>query len=209
MTNVLSIADSLKNQKKKSKVLRKHAPKANLLIKEKISAEDYLTVIQDHMNKIDKRAASKIKLRQIMDNSNRNISPLNQDELSKKERRTELEDNELPAKIRHQNPWLESNSFLKLYAAKNQTHDRDREQANSIVRNLSLPTNMNKLEQIPFFSREKQMESMLNLHVTDLYQIGQIEHKSLHRLKSIHKFGDLYDDFITMNNSPTPSEHPY
>ncbi len=45
----------------------------------------------------------------------------------------------LPKAERHVVMKVKNSDFLKLYRQKNQTHDRDREKAASIVHNLQLP----------------------------------------------------------------------
>ena len=45
----------------------------------------------------------------------------------------------LPKAERHVVMKVKNSDFLKLYLQKNQTHDRDREKAASIVHNLQLP----------------------------------------------------------------------
>ena len=46
-----------------------------------------------------------------------------------------------------------------------------------------MPRDPNSLKQIPYFSREKKVESDINLHFDDLYSIGQIEANEFDRIK--------------------------
>ena len=59
----------------------------------------------------------------------------------------------------------------------------DRERALSIVQNLSMPKDPNTLRSIPYFSRDQRNESDINLHLHDLYSIGQIEVNEFDKMK--------------------------
>ncbi len=97
----------------------------------------------------------------------------------KKSKRTNLRfefdpdesDYELPQILRPQQPKLKHKDFLKMYMQKNSTHDGDRENANSLVKNLTKP-NTKEFSQNPMFNKLKTLEKTLNLHVQDLYALG-------------------------------------
>ncbi|TNV84229.1 hypothetical protein FGO68_gene4625 [Halteria grandinella] len=82
---------------------------------------------------------------------------------------------ELPTAERMVKPQLTSNDYLKLFMGKNDTHDPDREKARSILKNLQMPSKTGDLEKNPFFNHQKQPDLLLNLHIQDLFSIGQIQ----------------------------------
>jgi hypothetical protein len=85
----------------------------------------------------------------------------------------ESDDEGLPKVNKHVMMKISNNNFLKLYRQKNATHDRDRENATSIVQNLQLPKGSEYMRN-PFFNRKAQEEPMLDLSADELLNISQI-----------------------------------
>ena len=97
---------------------------------------------------------------------------------------------ELPTSEARVQPTLTSNEFLKLFRGKNDTHDLDRERAASILKNLHMPANPKSLAGNPFFNRQKSADRELNLHVQDLFSMGQVESGVMR----LNKGRDQHDD---------------